>query len=228
MSDVRDDEGVPELPARVRGPLGRPETWAVPSPGLEDDVLAALRRERDAAPGTPTGLSSLAPAEDAPPRAPGPPDDLTDARRRRPTQRGWRRGRALVAAAAVVAALAGGAFVVVRDRAPETVVALAPTELAPGASGRAEIRSTPSGFAIELDVDGLPPAPEGSYYQAWLRNGAGDLVTIGTFHGRGGSEDVVLWSGVDPRDYPTLTVTLQREDAGAASSGRVVLRGTTS
>ena len=72
---------------------------------------------------------------------------------------------------------------------------------------------------------GAPPAPAGSYYQGWLRNKDGDAVTIGTFHGREGTNDIILWSGVDIADYPTLTVTIQQEGAGAESSGRVVLRG---
>ena len=36
----------------------------------------------------------------------------------------------------------------------------------------------------------------------------------------------MLWSGVDLERYPTLTVTLQQEGAGAESSGQVVLSGT--
>jgi hypothetical protein len=42
---------------------------------------------------------------------------------------------------------------------------------------------------------------------------------------REGSRQVVLWSGVELTDYPKLTVTLQSEGAGPASSGRVVLTG---
>ena len=83
------------------------------------------------------------------------------------------------------------------------------------------------GFEIELDISGLPPAPAGSYYQGWLRNEDGDAVTIGTFHGREGTDDIILWSGVDIADYSALTVTIQQEGAGAESSGRVVLRGET-
>ncbi len=105
-----------------------------------------------------------------------------------------------------------------------TTVALAGTDVEPAAEGQAEITSTPSGFEIQLDITGLPPAPEGAYYQGWLRNDSG-AVTIGTFHGREGSDDIILWSGVDVADFPTLTVTLQQVGGGAESSGVVVLRG---
>ena len=71
---------------------------------------------------------------------------------------------------------------------------------------------------------GLPPAPPGTYYQAWVK-GDGGLVTIGTFHMQGGDDTVELWSGVPLDEYPTITVTLQDEGGGQESSGRVVLTG---
>jgi Anti-sigma-K factor rskA len=213
----RAEHDGPRLPDPVRAQLRREETWAVPPATLEGDVLAALRRERDA-PETPAPARSGA--------APRHAVDLGARRDRRAARRGWA-GRRGLAAAAVAAgtAVAGWALLGTPAQEDVAVVTLAATELAPAASGRAEVRATPSGFAVELDLEGLPPAPAGTYYQAWLKNPAGDLVTVGTFHGRDGAEDVVGWSGVDPRDYSTLTVTVQREGAGPASSGQVVLRG---
>jgi hypothetical protein len=79
--------------------------------------------------------------------------------------------------------------------------------------------------AIALDIRDLPPAPEGFYYQGWVRNEEGETVTIGTFHMRAGDSTVTLWSGVPVEEYPTLTITLQEEGAGPESSGQVVLRG---
>ena len=132
----------------------------------------------------------------------------------------------LLAAAAAVAVIGTVTVVAVTgdDDPDATTVALAGTDVEPNAEGQAEITSTPSGFEIQLDITGLPPAPAGAYYQAWLRND-GDAVTIGTFHGRQGSDDIILWSGVDVADFPTLTVTLQQVGGGAESSGIVVLRG---
>jgi hypothetical protein len=57
----------------------------------------------------------------------------------------------------------------------------------------------------------------------WSDDGEG--VSIGTFHLRGGDESVMLWSGVDPTDYPSIWVTLEDEDGDATASGVVLLRG---
>jgi hypothetical protein len=145
-------------------------------------------------------------------------DEALGRRRTRPRRNQW-----LLAAAAVVAlAVGAGVFALRSGDGPR--MELAGTALAPGSRAEAEVRDTPSGVEIRLDVDGLPPAPEGSFYEAWVKGERGS-VAIGTFHLRDSSDDVVLWSGVDLDDYPRITVTLQREGAGPASSGRVVLAG---
>ncbi len=82
-----------------------------------------------------------------------------------------------------------------------------------------------AGTEVVLEIEDLPPAPEGSYYQAWARSPDGELVSMGTFHMRDGDATVTLWSGVDPADFPTVTVTIQQLGAGPESSGQVVLRG---
>ena len=146
------------------------------------------------------------------------------ARERRSRRRRWAPILA-AAAAAVAVGVVGTVAVTGNDEPGSAVVTLAGTELEPDAAGRANIAPTDSGFEIELDISGLPPAPAGTYYQGWLRNEDGDAVTIGTFHGREGTDDIILWSGVDVADYPMLTVTIQQEGAGAESSGQVVLRG---
>ena len=199
------DERPPALPDRLLAALRREELWVDPPVDLEDRTLAALRAELDTGP-APTV------------------DELAVARERRSRRRRW--APMLVAAAAAVAVGAVATVAVTGNDEPEsTVVTLAGTELEPDAAGRANIAPTDSGFKIELDISGLPPAPAGTYYQGWLRNEDGDAVTIGTFHGREGTDDIILWSGVDIADYPTLTVTIQQERAGAESSGQVVLRG---
>ena len=63
----------------------------------------------------------------------------------------------------------------------------------------------------------------GRFYQGWLRSEDGQLVPIGTFNE---GADVVLWAGVSPADFPTLTVTEEAADGDQASSGRRVLVGT--
>jgi len=122
---------------------------------------------------------------------------------------------AAAAAAAIVLALPSN------GSAPDFRAALGGTPLASAASGSAAFTDTPSGVRIELDVRGLSRAPAGFYYQAWVRGPRG-LVAIGTFHTGG---RITLWSGVDIRRYPSLSVTLEPEDGDPASSGRKVLTG---
>lgn len=110
--------------------------------------------------------------------------------------------------------------------APAVVFAakLTGTELAPSASGQVTLTKTVSGWRIHLSAKGLPRRAGTGYYEAWLKNGAGMLVPIGTFNQ---PEDVTLWAGVPPSSYPTLTVTRQQADGNPASSGQVVLVGVT-
>jgi hypothetical protein len=135
--------------------------------------------------------------------------------------------RLALAAAGVVAVAAIGALGVATLRpAPGTTArtALNATPLAPGSHADVKLRNTPSGVEIDLDVAGLPPAADGQFYAAWVKGDRG-LVPIGTFHLRQGTKDVVLWSGVDLKDYRTISVTLQQEGAGPGSSGRVLMKG---
>jgi Anti-sigma-K factor rskA len=202
-----DTEGKPEespaLPAWVADALAQPAVWAEPPAGLEESVVATIVTERDTAPA----------------RAP----DRTAVRRRSRMSVTWQ----LMAVAAAVIVIALGVVLMTGDDAGEEEIALpiAGTELAPNASAQAIVDELAAGVAIRLQVQGLAPAPPGSYYQGWVRSDDGESVSVGTFHLRGGGALVTLWSGVDIDEYQTLTVTLQREGEGAESSGEVVLRG---
>lgn len=127
---------------------------------------------------------------------------------------------------ALVVALAAAAAGLLGEPA-ETVIAMTGTDLEPTAIGEVAIRSTGSGWWIRLEVDGLPPADEGTYYEGWVWNDEGEGVSIGTFHLRSDDEPVILWSGVDPDDYPSVGVTLEDEDGDPSASDRVVMRGRT-
>jgi hypothetical protein len=130
----------------------------------------------------------------------------------------------LSAAAAVVVLVGGGVFLATRDRTSAgTAVSLQATDLLPGAHGTAHVKRFNSGWRIMLDATGLPRLDDGQFYQAWLKNDAGGLVPIGTFNE---GADVVLWAGVSPVDFPTLTVTREQADGNQASSGQRVLVGT--
>ncbi|MFF5176305.1 anti-sigma factor [Micromonospora sp. NPDC000089] len=136
-----------------------------------------------------------------------------------------RRRLGLVAAAAVTVALASAAGAsALTSGESSTPMRLTGTALGGSSHAEVRLRSTMSGVEIKADFDGLPPAPVGSYYEGWVVGPRG-AVAIGTFHLRHGTRDVVLWSGVELKDYPTMTVTLQQEGGGAQSSGKVVLRG---
>ena len=72
-------------------------------------------------------------------------------------------------------------------------------------------------------ASGLPRLDRGRFYEAWLRNGAGVLVPIGTFNE---GKSVTLWAGVSPESFRTLTVTRELANGNQASSGEKVLVGT--
>lgn len=170
--------------------------WAEPPVDLADRVVADITRARLAA-----GDDEAVPAPVM----------------RLPRWRGWAVAGTVAAAAAALVLL-----LVVPQAGPR--FELEATALAADATAVAMIESTPSGDAITLTVRGLAPAPAGSFYQAWVRGDRG-LVSVGTFHMRGGDGEVELWSGVDVADYPVLSVTLEPEDGDQTSSGQAVLVG---
>lgn len=129
----------------------------------------------------------------------------------------------LAIAVAAVVAITGGILLSGTGSAAHTQ--LEATSLAPGSHAEVTLEKTPSGVKINLDVTGLEPAPSGRFYAAWVKGERG-LVPIGTFHLRQGADTVVLWSGVDLRDYPIISVTAQEEGAGPGSSGKVLMQGT--
>ncbi len=181
--------------------LSDPSLWAEPADGLEDAVVAAIAEE--------SGATTRPTA------------------RARPSGDRRRRARVLsfVGAAAAAVVLAAVVVTVAGGDDPDTVqlaAALDGTELVPGASGRATLTETESGWRIELDVTGLPRLDDGRFYQAWLRNDAGVLVAVGTFNE---GDDVVLWAGVSPEEFSTITVTEETVGDGPDSSGRRVLVG---
>ena len=118
---------------------------------------------------------------------------------------------------ALVVVLAGGARQPVRFR-----VSLAGTVLSPGASGEATLTKTTGGWRVNLHATGLPRLANGRFYEAWLKNRAGVLVPIGTFNQ---PNNITLWAGVPPTNFPVLTVTRQLANGNPASSGQRVLVG---
>jgi hypothetical protein len=205
--DGDDERALAPLDALLSDPL----VWEEPPAELEDVVLAAVAAE----------VAEVGPRPSAGARG-------VPAWGGRSWVRPFLAGAAAAAVAAVLLVVVVGAFDGGEaDRDGGTEVALIGTDLAPEASADALVADTPLGTVLHLDVTGLEGAPEGSYYEVWLRQEGddGDAVSAGTFHLRGGDGEIELWAGVTPEQYPVVTVTLQEEGGGAESSGQVVLRG---
>lgn len=219
------------LPESIEAMLADPALWDEPTPGLEDQIVAAVTAAREE---SHVDLE-LVPAPD-PVSKPEPepePTNVSDlaARRhrsRRPAMTGFASG--IAAALALLAVLNFGGFLGgdglgnSGEARNSIEVTLAATDLAPPtATADAVVTEGALGTRLVIRFEDLPAAEDGTYYEAWLRQSPEIGVSAGTFHLRGGDGEIELWSAVSPEDYPLLTVTLQQEDAGAASSGQVVL-----
>ncbi len=207
---------IPELAALADGSLAPKhrvelEAWVAVSPELAAR-LAEQRRARE--------LTQSAACDVEVPAGLRARIEAQQGVRRRP----MRRRVALVGAAvSTVAAAALGAIFGHSTPGPEFHAALAPTGLAPGATGQASLYETSSGWRIDLDATGLPRRDNGRFYEAWLANRSGVQVSIGTFND---GRIVTLWAGVSPEGFTTLTVTREQGDDDQASSGERVLVGT--
>lgn len=207
------DESNSELPQDLVALLGDDAVWADLDPGVIDAAVAAVTAEAALMPSRGGDVDHE--------RRAAPVIELDP--RRRPN---W--SSALLGAAAALL-LAVGGFVVLNaldgsgDVGSDLSLALEATDLEPEASGRVELTAQPDGTRIVVETTGLPPAPEGTYYEAWLRTGPDFGVSAGTFHLRGGGGvPIELWAGVSVEDFPLFTVTLQPVGM-EASSGEVVL-----
>jgi hypothetical protein len=193
---------------RLQSILSDDALWVEPDPSLEQRVVNLIGSAASASP---------------PDSGTAPVSQLTSSRSPRRRRRYTLVG---IAAAIVLAAgLAIGISVAVTSSgagATKFAATLSGTQLAPGASGKATLTQTSSGWRIHLDAVGLPRLDNGRFYQAWLKNAAGTAIPIGTFNE---GKDVMLWAGVPPSDYGTMTVTRQTAQGGPASSGQVVLIG---
>lgn len=192
--------------SQIQALLADESLWALPTASLEERVVEAINGEAP-----PTGAHTR---------------DYFEYRRparRRSLLTGFVAGAAAAAAVVAVVAIAG------RDDAsqPDFATRLEGTELAAGFTGPADATITPTGVYIVVAVPGLPRRDNGEFYEMWLKSCDGSLlVPAGTFHDL---DEAVGWAGVDPVQFPILTVT--REQAAApgsadqGSSGEVVLRG---
>jgi anti-sigma-K factor RskA len=215
--DEAGDQDVAELAALADGSLAPERRAALEARVAASPELADRLAEQQRA----VALAQSAAAEVG---APATLRARIDAQRRPRAVPVQHRLVPVAAAASAVAALAIGLALFNSSTSGDRFhVALAPTDLAPGASGEATLTRTSSGWRIELDATGLSRLEGGRFYEAWLRNSEGVLVPIGTFNE---SRMVTLWAGVSPKEFPTLTVTREQADGDQASSGEKVLVGT--
>jgi hypothetical protein len=201
-ADTLDADEVAEVDV-LAGVLADPSTWVEPDAGLEDRVVRAV--------------TDASPAEEASGARTSGRDPRVQSRRRRLAVAIAGVAASIVAVVGVLAVSGGG------GAGSQFAATLGPTALAPGAHATAAVTHNGAGFRIELDARGLRALPDGAYYQGWLRNAKGGQVSIGTFSSS--DDDIVLWSGVSPREYRSMTVTVEPDDDNPRSSGRRVLAG---
>lgn len=202
MTDPVDSLGEPsdaEL-ADLTALLSRAEPWDEPPRDLEDRVVAAIVAESDAEGSAPASLAEHR------------------------TRRTWSASRIMGAAAALVVVVAGVAVITRGGGDDGVAFALEGTDAAPDASAEVTVSATPAGLKILLDADGLPGAPDGYMYEAWVGDGTLS-VSAGTFHLRGGSGSIELWAGVTEPTFRRLWITLEPVDDDPASSRDARLRG---
>jgi anti-sigma-K factor RskA len=193
----------------LRAELGASAIWDEPPADLEDQVVMAVTRAADEA----------RPSERA----------VAQSRWSRLRSR-WRIRRPALALSLSLPVVAAAAVAIVLitssgQTTPELQFAMVVqgTALAPAAHGAATLTKTSSGWRIQLAATGLPRRDGRDFYEAWLKNGAGVLVPVGTFND---ARKVTLWSGVPVTKFRSLTVTQQVADGNPKSSGRRVLTGT--
>lgn len=206
------DEPGSDRSAALDSLLADADLWDDPPADLADSIVAAI--EAESRPGDRPHLLPVA----------GTGQPGRRSQRRLPAR--WM----LAAAAAAVAVIAGAAIVARftddgAGPADDTLeIALAGTPAAPGATAAVVMSATPAGLKIVLDPDGLAPAPEGHYYEAWIGDGT-IKISAGGFHLRGGVGPIALWAGVADPAFTELAVTLEPVDGDPTSSGDVRLFG---
>ena len=103
---------------------------------------------------------------------------------------------------------------------PSTTLVLRPL---PGVRGEAQL--TLAGADAELRGSGLRPSGAHDYYEAWLADARGRMVSMGSFRvGADGRVDAHMPVAVDVGRYRLVDVSLEPDDGDPAHSQRSVLR----
>jgi len=153
----------------------------------------------------------------------------------------WRRHRGRFAAIAAVAAAIIVAAIVVPlslGRGPAGVTVVIPLHATTAAkvfgvgtaSGQATARQAGESWTFDLSVHGLKPLPGSEVYVCWWAAPGSTkahpvLATGGSFVvGDSGSATLTMTTGVDPRDFRTMEITVESPGDGALH-GPVLLTG---
>lgn len=188
--------------------LARAEPWDELPRGLEDTVVAAITSEAGTVEaGTVESVTAATPPSRAERRA----------------RAVWSRSRVLAAAAAVAIVVAG-VVLMTRTSTDGVTFALEGTEAQPEATADVAVSATPAGLKLLLETEGLPGAPDGYMYEAWVGDGTIG-ISAGTFHLRGGSGPIELWAGVTGKQFHRIWITLEPIDNDAGSSTDARLSG---
>lgn len=146
---------------------------------------------------------------------------------RRRWQRRLRPGRTIelrtvLAVAAVIVLLGAGAAVIREVTQPRPAVAqVIELEAPPGRAGRAvaRVQMTDGAGVIEIEIEDLPPAPPGFFFECWLVSPEGDTVerpnrvSVGTFGvDEGGRARVRWYFRADIRRFARMAVTPEPDD----------------
>ncbi len=119
------------------------------------------------------------------------------------------------AAAAVVFVVAPG-----EDPQPGRRIALRALGDVPGAASL-----TVRGNDAELRGEGMPPSGQNDYYEAWLADDRGHMVSMGTFRvDRDGRVNAHMAIAVDLARYDLVDVSLEPDDGNPAHSDTSVMR----
>jgi anti-sigma-K factor RskA len=194
-----------------------------PPLALRDRIAAAITAEAASSPPAASALSAPPVPESTPTPAPAPPapEPL------RTPASFWSRATPWAAAAAILLLLSAGLLVwnlrlreqIATAPVAETI-ALAPTDLAPEASG--EVTYIPEDDLLILDVRDLPPLEPDQVYEVWLIGEEGP-VPAGVFDQPTDQHAIVA----DRAQYDTLAITAEPGPLGTTTAtGEVVATAT--
>jgi hypothetical protein len=138
----------------------------------------------------------------------------------------------LIAAIIIPFSLGGGRATLAQAavRIPLRATAAAEVFGVSGATAQATARQADQSWTFELSVRGLKPLPSNEFYECWwAARGSSKLhpvlATGGSFVvGPSGSTTVTMTTGVDPHQFPTMEITVERTGNGT-SSETVLLSG---